>query len=157
MKEQRINIAEILKDFPKGTKLYSPLFEGDVSLQRIEENTIVIAKGASEHRFFWNGCYHICSSGECMLFPSRDQRDWSKFRKPVTPPFEIKPPKHGEVFFFVNALGEVQKIEDKEHIGVENDSIRMGFELGNYFNTREQAEYAAKKVKELLLSLRKEA
>lgn len=81
MEMKEFNIAEILKDFPKGTKLYSPLFEGDVSLQRIEENTIVIAKGASEHRFFWNGCYHICSSGECMLFPSRDQRDWSKFRK----------------------------------------------------------------------------
>lgn len=150
MKTKEINIAEILKDFPKGTKLYSPLFEGDVSLQRIEENTIVIAKGASEHRFFWNGCYHICSSGECMLFPSRDQRDWSKFEKPIMPPFEIKRVAENKKFWLL-----CERINPHETTDV-TDFDEECYKNGNYFNTREQAEYAAKKVKELLLSLRKE-
>ncbi len=35
--EQKINIAEILKDAPKGTKLYSPIF-GEIPLAKVSED-----------------------------------------------------------------------------------------------------------------------
>ena len=38
-----INIAEILKDYPKGTKLYSPLF-GKVTLEKVNINISVPIK-----------------------------------------------------------------------------------------------------------------
>lgn len=43
------------------------------------------------YTFFSNGTYTI--DGECMLFPSKDQRDWSKFKIPVKKfnPKEFKP------------------------------------------------------------------
>ncbi len=91
-----MNIAEILKDCPKGTKLYSPLF-GEVKLDYVTddiENPIhcVAIDGRlllfmSDGRYFGGYC-----DAECMLFPSKDQRDWNKFgvndQKPKT---ELKP------------------------------------------------------------------
>lgn len=156
MENKEINIAEILKDCPKGTKLYSPMY-GSVNLQYVDfkKSRIHLSSGLIDIEFNEDGRY--AAEGDCMLFPSKDQRDWGRFEKPVVPPFEIIPPKKGETFFFLNALLEVEKVADNEHIGLENDSIKMGFEIGNYFNTFEQAEYAAQKVKKLLLSLRKEA
>lgn len=158
MEEKEINIAEILNGCSKGTELYSPAF-GKVFVSGIDssdDDTIITETPTGRVlNFTKEGRY--AEAGECMLFPSKDQRNWSKFKKPIVPPFEIIPPKKGQTFFFINALLEVEEISDKDHIGLENDSIKMGFEVGNYFNTEEQAEYAAQKVKELLLSLRKEA
>lgn len=39
-----MNIAEILKDAPKGTKLYSPLF-GEVKLQSVSDAMIEVRVG----------------------------------------------------------------------------------------------------------------
>lgn len=77
-----MNIAEILKYCPKGTKLYSTIF-GNVKLQKILDEGLIevtLSCGAIE-RFFKDGLY--TDDGECVLFPSKDQRDWSKFRLPV--------------------------------------------------------------------------
>ena len=84
--KNKINIAEILRDMPKGTKLYSPIF-GDVKFEVIDEdynypimvNTILPGYNA-EKRFTENGLYYIqYTDAEPLLFPSRDMRDWSKF------------------------------------------------------------------------------
>lgn len=77
-----MNIAEILKYCPKGTKLYSTIF-GDVKFHKVLDEGIVeitLSCGAIE-RFFKDGLY--TSDGECVLFPSKDQRDWDEFRPPV--------------------------------------------------------------------------
>ena len=91
---ENLNLVEILKDCPKGTKLYSTVF-GDVELEkisndendkypifiRLHDNTIDdVAK---------DGRYIGIYDGECVLFPSKDQRDWSKF-KPKQPKFDPK-------------------------------------------------------------------
>lgn len=76
-----MNIAEILKCCPKGTKLYSTIF-GNVEFQKVLDEGIIevtLSCGAIE-RFFKDGLY--TDDGECVLFPSKDQRDWSKFRLP---------------------------------------------------------------------------
>lgn len=72
-----MNVAEILKDCPKGTRLYSPVF-GDVYFQRVRNDLIEVTSDCYvSHEFLPNGSYSL--QGECVLFPSKDQRDWSKF------------------------------------------------------------------------------
>lgn len=77
-----MNIAEILKDKPRGTKLYSPLF-GKCSLEQVNEHEtfpiIVRTKKFLSRSFTQNGQYFNIPEGECMLFPSKDMRDWNKF------------------------------------------------------------------------------
>ena len=77
--EQKLNIAEILKNKPIGIKLYSPIF-GDCTLCYIknETNDICVKTLYDEIRFFdFEGRYN--AGGECLLFPSKEMRDWSKF------------------------------------------------------------------------------
>ena len=98
---ENLNLVEILKDCPKGTKLYSTIY-GDVELVevRINDNAYPIEIKIGE------GSDMICDTtndgrlleefpGECTLFPSRDQRDWSKFKvksnKPKFDPKTLKP------------------------------------------------------------------
>ena len=76
-----INIAEILKDCPKGTKLYSPLC-GNCRLIKIYDGLgfDVINDTDDVFNFSYDGRYHL--NGECCIFPSKENRDWSKFQKP---------------------------------------------------------------------------
>ena len=81
-----MNIAEILKDCPKGTKLYSPIF-GEVTFIRhcvVEcDYPIIVCDNRNTYQEFdENGLYFHNCSGECMLFPSNENRDWSTFKKP---------------------------------------------------------------------------
>lgn len=77
--EGMINIAKILKNKPKGTRLYSPIFgECAFSLVREETDDICVKKHNGEKAFFDSkGLYNAL--GERLLFPSREMRDWSKF------------------------------------------------------------------------------
>lgn len=74
-----MNIAEILKYCPEGTKLYSTVF-GKVELYKVYKGKIAI-KIPYILPLFLDGKYR--KDGECVLFPSKDQRDWKKFRLPV--------------------------------------------------------------------------
>ncbi len=78
-----MNIAEILKKCPKGTKLYSPLF-GDVELESAKDDaqySIVCLTTRGIYEFFANDgkYYNSYPDSECLLFPSKTQRDWNKF------------------------------------------------------------------------------
>lgn len=79
-----INIAELLKDCPKGTKLYSTIF-GEVELKEVKDNgrsvcILVTNFYGQEEMFYPDGKYNThYSDSECTLFPSKEQRDWSKF------------------------------------------------------------------------------
>lgn len=89
-----MNITEILKDCPKGTKLYSPLFgECELVCSGYKSNDsypIIIKAGDESHCFTKNGLfYREYTDGECMLFPSKDNRDWSTFK--VHKECEFKP------------------------------------------------------------------
>lgn len=90
---ENLNLVEILKDCPKGTKLYSPII-GEVEFRRIKycEYPIVTRckNGNRILSFTKDGLFF--PEGECiMLFPSKDQRDWSKFK--------IKKPKFDPKIF----------------------------------------------------------
>lgn len=86
-----INIVEKLKNCPQGTKFYSPLF-GEVELVRIDmENPKfpIIVKVLNEESPFRNvtftaeGKWYSFKQSECLLFPSKDNRDWNKFSLPA--------------------------------------------------------------------------
>ena len=84
---ENLNLVEILKDCPKGTKLYSPVYEYvelvSVSLVECAKYPIEIKDryGASDG-ITKDGRIYEEFNGECMLFPSKEQRDWSKFNVP---------------------------------------------------------------------------
>ena len=85
--ENKINIAEILRDMPKGTKLYSPLF-GKCELIGVDNSKYPIAikaqriDGAISKGIMKDGRYFDgYEDAECLLFPSARMRDWSKFFK----------------------------------------------------------------------------
>ena len=86
---EKLNLVEILKDCPKGTKLYSTNF-GVVKFDEIGNNPnypIVVSHIGGFEKFAKDGKLYCICDGECVLFPSKDQRDWSKF-KPKQPKFD---------------------------------------------------------------------
>ena len=90
----KINIAQLLKDCPKGMELYSPIF-GTVYFEGIRDTgrAILIDVTTSCNtsvQFYSDGKFNTYySESEVTLFPSKGQRDWSKFQKPF---------KDGDVF-----------------------------------------------------------
>ena len=89
---ENLNLVEILKDCPKGTKLYSTVF-GEVEFKCIEKNAIypIIVRPDENTvcRFTADGRTLVRFYGECALFPSRTQRNWAEF-KPKQPKFDPK-------------------------------------------------------------------
>ena len=98
---ENIDLTKILKDCPIGWPLWSSVY-GDVEFVEIYSEPVLSTRdyewiGQVIHDCnhpvrFWttNGIEHCVSSrgemikdhGECTLFPSREQRDWSKFTAP---------------------------------------------------------------------------
>lgn len=85
--ENKINIAEILRDMPKGTKLYSPLF-GECELIGVDNSKYPIViktqriDGAIRKAIMKDGRYFDgYEDAECSLYPSAQMRCWDKFFK----------------------------------------------------------------------------
>ena len=84
---ENLNLVEILKDCPEGTKLYSTIY-GEVELNEININSsepiyILVRHGevsCEEVSLAEDGRLYCGCNGECTLFPSKEQRDWSKFK-----------------------------------------------------------------------------
>lgn len=73
---ENLNLCKILRDCPRGMKLWSP-FLGEVEFIRVKNDIIYVDRFGEEFSFFSSG--RFSRDGECELFPSKDQRDWSKF------------------------------------------------------------------------------
>ena len=82
---KNINLVEILKNCPKGFKLYSSIY-GEVEFSKIVENAIyqvVVNCKIGRIAFSKEGLLSVAiKDAECTLFPSKDQRDWRKFSAP---------------------------------------------------------------------------
>ena len=79
--ETKINIAEILKDKPQGTKFYSILSDEECFLNEASKDSIHIDIDGRGR--FWclsaYGSTYSFPNGCVLLFPSKEMRDWSKF------------------------------------------------------------------------------
>lgn len=99
---ENIDLTKILKDCPKGWKFYSSIY-GEVefievlstpSIQRMihEELWFLPESKLRDYPIQFkvqdviyrvtSGGTHIKGMGECTFFPSKDQRDWNKFKAP---------------------------------------------------------------------------
>lgn len=91
---ENLDLTKILEGCPKGTEFYSSLF-GEVEFVGISDGRIIVDCVRINRRFMFNaaGKYEMSElrysddwgnhlhSDECLLFPSKDQRDWSKFER----------------------------------------------------------------------------
>lgn len=81
---KRLDLTKILKDAPRGMKLYSPAF-GVVEFSCINEDEghypiEVFAYPGDEESFTKDGKFINTPDAECMLFPSKENRDWDSFK-----------------------------------------------------------------------------
>lgn len=76
-----MEIFEMLKECPQGMPLYSTCF-GPMELMKVVENPdfVIASNGPLSYFFDYDG--KVASDGECVLRPSKNQRDWRKFRIP---------------------------------------------------------------------------
>ena len=86
---ENIDLTKILKDCPIGWEFYSSIY-GNVNFRRIENNAeypivffLIDKYGITIHRNVTKKGLDVdWRDGECTLFPSKEQRDWSKFTAP---------------------------------------------------------------------------
>lgn len=131
--EEKINVAEILKDKPKGTKLYSDICCGECVLNEVSENAIYVDMYNKERFWYFSvyGTIYAFPDGGVLLYPSYEMRDWSKFAW-----------KPGDVL--VNKDGNVHIIFD----GFEDDTYKnfhgqyyLWEEGGSIVNFEEDEDY----------------
>ena len=82
---ENIDLTKILDGCPKGTKFYNSIY-GEVRFKRIVKNVsypIILSIRDDIHtiNITKKGLHYKDYKGECVLFPSEDQRDWSKFER----------------------------------------------------------------------------
>lgn len=83
-----MNLCEKLAGCPKGTKLWSPLF-GECEFVALGEDMetypddyIVVDCDEMGRTTFDKHGHYFSSTEECMLFPSRENRDWDSWECP---------------------------------------------------------------------------
>ena len=86
---EKLNLVKILKNCPKGTKFYSPVY-GKIEFIGIETfvsnpDPITIKWFKDKNTTYLeylraDGTFR--GLGECIIFPSEEQRDWSKWQRP---------------------------------------------------------------------------
>ena len=96
---ENIDLTKILDGCPKGTEFYHAGYDRVwlVGIDLYSDHPIKLSlhnDGCSNISLTKRGTYNIHYNGQCMLFPSKDQRDWSKFvrfwDKPVAEKFDPK-------------------------------------------------------------------
>ena len=81
---KNLDLTKILKNCPKRTKFYSPVW-GEVSFDEIYKREVysIGIDTVNDYKYLTKEGYYInVDDAECILFPSKEQRDWSKFTAP---------------------------------------------------------------------------
>jgi hypothetical protein len=76
-------VADYIRYVKKGTKLYSPIF-GECEFDHVSPcDSIYVRYKDTQIEFNKYGQFSLDDSdGECLLFPSKEVRDWSKYQLP---------------------------------------------------------------------------
>lgn len=101
---ENLNLVDILKDCPQGYKLYSPIY-GEVKFEKIinDKNYPILFNYRDMACEFYvgnvtkDGRHNVKYEGECVLFPSKEQHDWSKFK--------VQPEMIDGEFYYCNYKG----------------------------------------------------
>ena len=109
-----MDLTKILKDAPKGFVLYSTV-HGEVKFQYISKDDadkdypIIVYKYGYPLQYFTKDGKYYLEHGECILFPSKGQKDWEKF----------KAPWYKEEKFDPKTLQPFDKVLVRDHQGIE--------------------------------------
>lgn len=93
---ENLNLCKILRCCPKGKSFWSPCW-GKVTFEAIDPldglGGLVYVQTLEGIRIVLHEDGKLDADGECMIFPSKGQRDWSKFNGPIEKfsPEEFKP------------------------------------------------------------------
>lgn len=145
---ENIDLAKILKDCPTGFELYSSVY-GKVKFVSIDEKYTrswidVITEKNIYISFTSEGKLSTKHNGECVLFPSKDQRDWNKFTAPWYKKEELIKPKFkvGDIIRHKEAnKGNIYKISR-----INSDLYVIdGFAGGIYIKNQDQYELVSSK------------
>lgn len=152
--ETKINITTILKNKPKGTKLYSTV-HGKCTFEAITDEIFKINFCTSKFGLTRSGeCTlikfgNMYDGGECIIFPSKEMRDWSKF---AWKKGDVLVSKHGtkEVIFdsfdddyYVTFKGKhaLETIEgESEYKGESDDSYNYFYTEDYYLESEDAAQ-----------------
>lgn len=94
--EEKINLVDIFKYVKEGTKFYCST-HGDVTFHSvlnadcIDYPLLFKSEFNNELSLDMYGCY-LKGIGECIIFPSKENRDWSTFKPdyPIDTPMMVK-------------------------------------------------------------------
>lgn len=139
---ENIDLTKILKDCPKGTKLYSTTL-GEVELEDVKYADgviypiIVRLNNGLTESFTADGKMLHNFDGECTLFPSKGQRSWSKFTVPW-----LK--KEGYAVAWLEEQGEQAQSQTNEHMWLHlvSDVLTWKDGIGQYLDDPEVQEIA---------------
>ena len=77
---ENLDLTKILEGCPEGTEFYSSVY-GNLKFVKISFfYSIIMRSSTSQYSFSIDGRLYS-NRGECTIFPSEDQRDWSKFER----------------------------------------------------------------------------
>ena len=154
---ENLNLVKLLKDCPKGTMLYSPIF-GQVKFMGIDTTLTmpIVVKRPGPHIADKQVLYKTLFSAEgkymgdyddseCMLFPSKQQRDWSKFEAPFPDKALVWGWNYKEA-----ASRNVCFYDAKNRCSFDDQGERFGYEFDHYELFKgEEPEWAKKARKKL--------
>ena len=139
---EELNLCELLKDCV-GMKVYSTIL-GNVKITGVSDNYISFVSektrysgGVSKSGKHWDDEY-----GECTLFPSKENRDWSKFIKPLKKDSMVMASNEGMSRFVIrfysrnnlcfadgsDSKAGVSEIEWKWIVSIEEYDVNASFE-----------------------------
>lgn len=130
--EEKINIAEILKDKPVGLKLYSSTF-GCIRFNGVYKDKVYFySEDTNAHSVNQYG--KMYDGGECIIFPSKEMRDWSKF---AWKPGDVLVNKDGDVHIIFDGFEDdtYKNFHGKNYLWEEGGSIVNFEEDEDYMQT----------------------
>lgn len=134
--EEKINVAEILKDKPKGTKLYSDICCGECVLNEVSENAIYVDMYNKERFWYFSvyGTIYAFPDGGVLLYPSYEMRDWRKF---AWKPGDVLVNKDGNVHIIFDGFEDdtYKNFHGKNYLWEEGGSIVNFEEDEDYMQT----------------------
>lgn len=152
-----VNIVEIVNKLPIGTKLYSTIC-GECTIEKIYEGLgfDVTSKDGRTYNFSYDGRFDL--NGECCIFPSKENRDWSSVNIKVEVPFE---PKIGDIV--ANDIGVIfiycgnfSKFNDKTKFAIYPDGLETYYDVtkgDNWFEISKAVRYATTNEEDLLFDI----
>ena len=154
--ETKINVAEILKDKPQGTKLYSPIF-GNLRYEDLVpdlgEFTVVTSDNTSAKHSFRSDSRYNRHGEPLMLLPSKEMRDWEKF---AWKKGDVLVHKDGTVHIIFEGFeddtyrtfkgkyylwednGHIEQFDDRQHCMETSVFIKANDDAKTYINTIEE-------------------